>query len=182
MWPLVSVHNAREQVVSVENTDLGPSKVLYLVPCLAIACLGSYTRNNPYSWPPSWTDFKDPPVQVRPRFRYWLPDASVEVGPAVQDVARAKQVGAGGLEVLGFYGYETTPGQFVPVDWTTYNWGGDAWRKCPVITLGKPRVLNQAHNRYPLQVTSASPSRKRPSDGFRSRSFDGSGRSSRLGQ
>ncbi|KAL3461690.1 hypothetical protein BJX64DRAFT_300077 [Aspergillus heterothallicus] len=75
-----------------------------------------------------WTRFKDPPVGVRPRFRYWIPDASVEVAPAVQDVARAKDVGAGGLEILPFYGYETTPGYFVPVDWSKYYWGSEPWR------------------------------------------------------
>jgi hypothetical protein len=80
---------------------------------------------------PDWTRFKDPPVGVRPRFRYWIPDASVEIAPAVQDVARAKDVGAGGLEILPFYGYETTPGYFVPVDWSKYYWGSEPWRKCP---------------------------------------------------
>ncbi|KAL4985144.1 hypothetical protein BDW68DRAFT_199006 [Aspergillus falconensis] len=77
---------------------------------------------------PDWSHFKDPPVRVRPRFRYWVPDASVEVGSAVQDVARAKDVGAGGLEILPFYGYETTPGYFVPVDWSKYYWGSESWQ------------------------------------------------------
>ena len=100
--------------------------------CLAIlgsrgACLENATSFKSLDW----SEFKEPPVKVRPRFRYWLPDASVEVSPAVQDVARAKQVGAGGLEVLGFYGYETTPGYYVPVDWSAYSWGGEAWRKYP---------------------------------------------------
>ncbi|KAL3495077.1 hypothetical protein BJX62DRAFT_246400 [Aspergillus germanicus] len=76
----------------------------------------------------NWTRFKDPPVDVRPKFRYWIPDASVDVAPAVQDVARAKDVGAGGLEILPFYGYETTPGYYVPVDWSEYYWGSEAWR------------------------------------------------------
>ncbi|OJI95758.1 hypothetical protein ASPVEDRAFT_57912 [Aspergillus versicolor CBS 583.65] len=96
-----------------------------------------------FGWSLDWSEFKDPPVNVRPRFRYWLPDASVEVGPAVQDVARAKQVGAGGLEVLGFYGYETTPGYYVPVDWSTYSWGGEAWQ-----TIFK--ALLQAHRENSL--------------------------------
>ncbi|KAJ0416913.1 hypothetical protein BJY00DRAFT_325925 [Aspergillus carlsbadensis] len=91
--------------------------------CLSVEGMGGTTTPEP-----DWTRFKDPAVSVRPRFRYWIPDASVDVAPAVRDVARAKEVGAGGLEILPFYGYETTPGYFVPVDWSKYYWGSESWQ------------------------------------------------------
>src|ERR1700753_2302074 len=49
--------------------------------------------------------FKDPSVYVRPRFRYWVPDASVDHDVLAADIAGAKAAGAGGVEVLGYYLY-----------------------------------------------------------------------------
>ena len=49
--------------------------------------------------------FQDPSVYVRPRFRYWVPDASVDHAVLASDVAEAKKAGAGGVEVLGYYLY-----------------------------------------------------------------------------
>ncbi|KAL2851066.1 hypothetical protein BJY01DRAFT_245168 [Aspergillus pseudoustus] len=104
--------------------------VSYLASLIALsghrACV--YGHDSPPTQPPDFGTFRNPPVSVRPRFRYWIPDASVPVPPAIQDVAQVKDAGAGGLEVLGYYGYETTPGYFVPVDWATYPWGGEAWQ------------------------------------------------------
>lgn len=45
--------------------------------------------------------FQNPAVFVRPRFRYWVPDASVDLPTLANDVAGARQAGAGGVEVLG---------------------------------------------------------------------------------
>ncbi|PYH75426.1 hypothetical protein BO82DRAFT_410522 [Aspergillus uvarum CBS 121591] len=53
--------------------------------------------------------FQDPAPRARPRFRYWLPDAS-----------------AGGVEFLPFYAY----GSEVPgADWVTYGFGTPAYLK-----------------------------------------------------
>jgi hypothetical protein len=49
--------------------------------------------------------FKDPSVFVRPRYRYWVPDASVDAAVLHDDIAGAKTSGAGGVEVLGYYLY-----------------------------------------------------------------------------
>jgi hypothetical protein len=49
--------------------------------------------------------FKDPSVFVRPRYRYWVPDASVNAAVLREDIAGAKTSGAGGVEVLGYYLY-----------------------------------------------------------------------------
>ena len=64
-------------------------------------------------------------MNVRPRFRYWVPDASIEHEQAAQDVAAAKAAGAGGVEVLGYYLYGS--GDYAPTDWAIYGWGTPAW-------------------------------------------------------
>ena len=77
--------------------------------------------------------FQDPSVHVRPKFRYWIPDASVDVNVVARDVKAAKDVGCGGLELLGYYLYGGPPsngagrGTYAPVDWAIYGFGGDAW-------------------------------------------------------
>ncbi len=75
--------------------------------------------------------FQAPSVNVRPRFRYWIPDASVDLDTLVDDVKEIARVGASGFELLGFYLYGGPPagfGTFAPVDWSVYGWGTDAWR------------------------------------------------------
>ncbi|KAH8674181.1 secreted protein [Xylariales sp. PMI_506] len=73
--------------------------------------------------------FAEPGVNFRPRFRYWLPDASANLTRVAQDIADAGAVGAAGVEVLGFYLYGASVGTFVPVDWATYGWGTPAWKE-----------------------------------------------------
>lgn len=77
--------------------------------------------------------FENPSVHVRPKFRYWLPDASVDIDVVASDVKAAKDVGMGGLELLGYYLYGGPPsngagrGLAAPVDWATYGFGTQAW-------------------------------------------------------
>ncbi|KAF2113084.1 hypothetical protein BDV96DRAFT_150975 [Lophiotrema nucula] len=77
--------------------------------------------------------FANPSKNVRPKFRYWIPDASVNTTVVAQDVKSAKHVGAGGLELLGYYLYGGPPGngagrgKYAPVDWAKYGFGGEAW-------------------------------------------------------
>jgi hypothetical protein len=84
--------------------------------------------------------FRSPSANVRPRFRYWIPDASVNLTRVELDVADAKAAGAGGVEVLGYYLYDSAPGNIVPTDWTTYGWGTPAWSRCPV-TISRDTLL-----------------------------------------
>ncbi|KAH9845761.1 alpha-L-rhamnosidase [Teratosphaeria destructans] len=77
--------------------------------------------------------FQDPSAQVRPRFRYWIPDASVNLSYVVEDLAQVKAVGAGGVELLGYYLYGNFPsfiaeGGPAPTDWTKDGWGTEAWK------------------------------------------------------
>lgn len=52
--------------------------------------------------------FTNPSQNVRPRFRYWVPDASVDLTTLAEDVRQAGVVGAGGVEILGYYLYGGT--------------------------------------------------------------------------
>ncbi|KAE8385367.1 hypothetical protein BDV23DRAFT_176310 [Aspergillus alliaceus] len=65
-------------------------------------------------------EFRNPAARVRPRFRYWLPDASV--GPTVvqMNIQVAGANSAGGVEFLPYYNYN----EVVPrSDWVTYGFG-----------------------------------------------------------
>ncbi|KAF3023628.1 hypothetical protein E8E14_012737 [Neopestalotiopsis sp. 37M] len=69
--------------------------------------------------------FREPAAKVRPRFRYWLPDASVSPETVVADIDAAADIGAGGVEFLPFYnyGYPAPNGS----DWLTYGFGTPAF-------------------------------------------------------
>ncbi|KAF2474910.1 uncharacterized protein BDR25DRAFT_280543 [Lindgomyces ingoldianus] len=77
--------------------------------------------------------FEIPSANVRPKFRYWIPDASVNVDIVARDVKAVKDVGCGGLELLGYYLYGGPPsngagrGTYAPVDWAKYGFGTTAW-------------------------------------------------------
>ncbi|KAF2172380.1 hypothetical protein M409DRAFT_50088 [Zasmidium cellare ATCC 36951] len=90
--------------------------------------------------------FEDPSAFVRPRFRYWIPDASVDLDTVRNDFKIAKDVGAGGLELLGYYLYGNYPSQVaeggpVPVDWGVYDWGLDAWKNLTDVALRATKDL-----------------------------------------
>ncbi|KAI9668279.1 MAG: hypothetical protein M1821_001099 [Bathelium mastoideum] len=75
--------------------------------------------------------FTNPSKNVRPRFRYWVPDASADLTSLAEDVRQAGVVGAGGVEILGYYLYGGTAqgtGTFAPDDWSVYGWGTPAWQ------------------------------------------------------
>ncbi|KAK6001478.1 hypothetical protein QM012_002809 [Aureobasidium pullulans] len=75
--------------------------------------------------------FEVPSRNVRPRFRYWLPDASVNHSQVVDDIKEAKRVGAGGVELLGYYNYGDSGiiQSTISTDWTKYGWGTSEWRQ-----------------------------------------------------
>lgn len=73
-------------------------------------------------------------MNVRPKFRYWIPDASVDPAIVAKDVQAAGIAGAAGVECLGYYLYGGPPanggrGSAAPVPWATYGFGTDAWSK-----------------------------------------------------
>lgn len=73
--------------------------------------------------------FANPGANVRPRFRYWLPDASVDVDTVAADIAAAGSIGAGGIELVPFFEYGGELGSMPDgADWATYNFGTAPFR------------------------------------------------------
>jgi hypothetical protein len=103
---------------------------------LAVANGLAYATNTPdpsFDAVVSKGTFENPSANVRPKFRYWIPDASVDISVVAKDVKSARNVGAGGLELLGYYMYGGPPsngagrGTFAPVDWAEFGFGTPAW-------------------------------------------------------
>lgn len=73
--------------------------------------------------------FQAPSARVRPRFRYWLPDPSVDVATVKANIKSAGAIGAGGVEFLAFFNYGGQIGGVPPgTDWSTYNFGTPAFQ------------------------------------------------------
>jgi hypothetical protein len=76
--------------------------------------------------------FANPSAYVRPRLRYWAPDASANLTQVAEDIRQAGRVGAGGVKLLGYYLYgnqQLFPGVYdlAESDWTVYHFGSPAW-------------------------------------------------------
>ncbi|KAG7075985.1 secreted protein [Colletotrichum scovillei] len=71
----------------------------------------------------SLDNFVSPPNTYRPKFRYWLPDAEVDIEAVTRDVAEIASVGAGGLEFLPYYQFRAPS-----ANWSTYGYGTNASR------------------------------------------------------
>ncbi|KAL4960023.1 uncharacterized protein BDV14DRAFT_205135 [Aspergillus stella-maris] len=74
--------------------------------------------------------FSSPSSQTRLKFRYWLPDASVNTSVVQSDIHSASSIGAGGIELLPLYNYGAS---LAPppegADWATYGFGTSAFNE-----------------------------------------------------
>ncbi|KAL3484600.1 hypothetical protein BJX62DRAFT_243769 [Aspergillus germanicus] len=77
---------------------------------------------------PTFDEFKSPPATSRPKFRYWLPDASIPIESLQRDIADLESIGAGGFELVPFYSYGNPTGAAPPTDWNVYGFGTKAFR------------------------------------------------------
>ncbi|KXH29506.1 hypothetical protein CSIM01_06239 [Colletotrichum simmondsii] len=68
-----------------------------------------------------------PSAQVRPRFRYWMLDPSVDHDMVASDIRAAGAIGAGGVELVAFYnyGFAAPPG----ADWLRFGYGTPEYLK-----------------------------------------------------
>lgn len=99
---------------------------------LSLNQVAGYNTNDQVGADIHYGTFQNPSAHVRPRFRYWIPDASVDLDGVANDMAEVAAKGLGGMELLGYYLYGDFPsiiteGGPVPVDWTKYGWGTEAW-------------------------------------------------------
>ncbi|KAF7898807.1 hypothetical protein EAE99_012363 [Botrytis elliptica] len=69
--------------------------------------------------------FQNPANHVRPKFRYWLPDASIDPAGIAADIKDIGSIGAGGIELCNFYLYGGQIGKPTS-DWSTYGFGNAA--------------------------------------------------------
>jgi hypothetical protein len=84
---------------------------------LHLTCVGQSTNND-------YGTFERPSAAFRPRFRYWLPDASVDGDVVKADIVSAASIGAGGVEFLPYYNYGGGyGGPPAGVNWSTYGFG-----------------------------------------------------------
>lgn len=74
--------------------------------------------------------FEDPAARLRPRFRYWLPDAGVDIRTVQNNIKSAGAIGAGGVEFLPFYNYggELSP-EPTGANWTRDGFGTPTYHK-----------------------------------------------------
>jgi hypothetical protein len=96
-----------------------------LLPALALLTLALAS-------PPTSNDgtFKTPSASTRVRFRYWLPDASVDPQVVASDIQAAGSLGAGGVEFLPFYNYGGEQGPMPEgADWARYGFGTPAYKE-----------------------------------------------------
>lgn len=81
----------------------------------------------------NYGSFQNPSSIVRPRFRYWANDASLNLSRVANDVRDVGKSGGGGVELLGYYLYGDSQafggGNAAPLqaDWTMYGWGLPPW-------------------------------------------------------
>ena len=105
------------------------------IAALVLGLTSAWNTNDQVGADIDYGTFQDPSVYVRPRFRYWILDASVDLDGVAADFAKVKAVGMGGMELIGYYLYGDFPRSSVatsggpaPTDWTEYGWGTEAWK------------------------------------------------------
>lgn len=87
--------------------------------------------------PPPPTTSSHAPTNQQP-YHNRLPDASIPAATLASDIAAIASVGAGGLELLGYYQYglpEAERGVAPPTDWTKYGFGTPAFKDIFVAAL-----------------------------------------------
>jgi len=126
--PFVPNHSCEDMLTSNKKLVILSLSILSLayIRSLLTNAVGNETGEK------SLGTFEDPPVHARPKFRYWIPDASANHSVVARDVQAAGEAGAGGLECLGFYLYGGPPanggaGVAAPVSWAKYGFGTDEW-------------------------------------------------------
>ncbi|KAL5592436.1 hypothetical protein FOBRF1_013462 [Fusarium oxysporum] len=106
--------------------------LFFLALASAILPVTSNLGRCPQEQPLHYDDFSDPPVISRPRFRYWLPDASVDPDVVAADIASVASIGGGGIELVPYfeYGGDSILGEMpAGADWVTYNFGTPPFQK-----------------------------------------------------
>lgn len=114
----------------LERTENRMFDPIYVLLLLVLFQVGSADTNDQAGAPIDYGSFKYPSARVRARFRYWLPDSSVDTVTVQEDIKAAASVGAGGVEFVPFFNYGgALGGQPEGADWSTYGFGTPAFQK-----------------------------------------------------
>ncbi|KAL3442497.1 hypothetical protein BJX65DRAFT_321505 [Aspergillus insuetus] len=101
---------------------------LHAAGVLGSACLPAPVPSSSAS--PDLGTFQNPSAHSRPRFRYWLPDASVDAEIVAANIKDSGDKGAGGVELVAFYNYGGETVEPSPqADWVTNGFGTPAFRE-----------------------------------------------------
>jgi hypothetical protein len=121
-----------------ENFHIINNILLFLITTFSLQWIYpvSGDTNNKLDAQIAYGSFENPGAVVRPRFRYWLPDAGVNESIVQENIQSAGSIGAGGVEFLPYYSY----GGQIPYlgpgpDWVTYGFGTDAFRRMFIAAL-----------------------------------------------
>lgn len=90
-------------------TVQSPSSLVFTL--VVLGCVNALPKNHTDSQVEAAIDagtFENPSKNVRPRFRYWIPDASVNLTTVADDIKEIGRIGASGIELLGYYLYGGT--------------------------------------------------------------------------
>ncbi|KAL3482790.1 hypothetical protein BJX62DRAFT_231439 [Aspergillus germanicus] len=102
---------------------------LHAAGVLGSACLPAPVPSSSPASPDLGT-FRNPSAHSRPRFRYWLPDASVNAEVVAANIKDSGEKGAGGVELVAFYNYGGETVEASPqADWVTNGFGTPAFRE-----------------------------------------------------
>ncbi|KFY14470.1 hypothetical protein V492_02598 [Pseudogymnoascus sp. VKM F-4246] len=91
--------------------------------------------------------FASPGVATKPKFRYWLPDASIDPTGFSDDIIQLAKRGAGGTELLNYFGLPTS---VTPSNWDIYGYGAPGYSKIVKVALEAHRdagiLFDYAHS------------------------------------
>ena len=92
--------------------------------CFGLGLLAKVAEASEYG------TFLNPANNASMKFRYWLPDASVDIETVQSDIEAAGALGAGAVELLPLYNYGgSLVGPPDGADWATYGFGTPAFRR-----------------------------------------------------
>ncbi|KAH9205876.1 hypothetical protein DL95DRAFT_316692, partial [Leptodontidium sp. 2 PMI_412] len=111
------------QLAMIASLDI---VVLLLASLLAGSVISIPPEHEQYVANPG--TFQNPAAEVRPKFRYWLPDASIDPAGIAADFKHIGSIGAGGIELCNYYLYGGQIGTPVS-DWSVYGFGTPAYNK-----------------------------------------------------
>lgn len=106
------------------------SKIACGLGLLFLVHLISVTVNDQVGAEIDYGTFENPSARVHPRFRYWLPDASVDPETVRENIQSAGAIGAEGVEFVPFYNYGgNLDGIPLGADWSTYGFGTESFKE-----------------------------------------------------